>query len=414
MRREQPRTLKKVRHSIAAPSEVAVSNSKVVEKARIARAEQKRLINERKQAKPLGDVIHRAKKIWEQLRRKLVGPEERQKLIQELQDLVRGQIKELTFKHDASRVVQTALKYGSKKVRAEIATELKGTYVQLAQSSYGKYLVVKLMHYGTPETRKMVVEEFCGNVRKLIKHREASFVVEDCFREYGTPSQKARLLREFYGLEFALFQQEEDKNMELAKILEKNPEKREVIMKNLFELISQVVNKGAWFFSIVHKAMLEYITNVTPGTTQCVEFLELVKEHVHDIGFTKDGAQAVMRCLASGSAKDRKVMLKSLKETADTMSAHEAGYLAILTAYDVVDDTVLVSKSLFPKLQENLLDLATHKFGRIPLLYPFAGRKGRLLQPSAVALLQEMDKIRATTRFVPLRGAPHMCCCSIL
>ena len=52
------------------------------------------------------------------------------------------------FKHDASRVVQTAVKYGSAQRRQDIAKELKGDYLELAQSSYGKYLVVKLMHYG--------------------------------------------------------------------------------------------------------------------------------------------------------------------------------------------------------------------------------------------------------------------------
>jgi len=51
----------------------------------------------------------------------------------------------------------------------------------------------------------MVVQEFYGHVRKLIKHREAALVIEDIFREYATPEQKSALLQEFYGAEFSIF-----------------------------------------------------------------------------------------------------------------------------------------------------------------------------------------------------------------
>ena len=272
-------------------------------KAKAARFEQKRVIAERKNAKPMGDIIHKSKKIWEQMRRKDLSSEERKKKIDEHQIMIRGNIKELVFKHDASRVVQTALKYGSKAVREEVAKELKGTYVSLAQSSYGKYLVVKVMHYGTPETRQMVVEEFLGHVKKLIKHREASFVLEDCYREFGTPLQKARMVREFYGVEFAIFGDAVDADPSLKKILEKSPEKRAVIMRFMFELLTAVVAKGAVFFTLVHKAMLEFITNCEPGSNDATEFIELVKEHAGEIAFTKDGSQVIMRCLALGSAK---------------------------------------------------------------------------------------------------------------
>ena len=265
---------------------------------------------ELKQAKQMGNVIQKSKKIWEQMRRKDLSSEERKRKIEEHQAMIQGSIKDLVFKHDASRVVQTALKYGSKNIREEVAKELKGTYVDLAQSSYGKYLVVKFMHYGTPETKKMVVDEFRGHVRKLIKHREASYVIEDCYNQFGTPEQKARMVREFYGAEFALLggragDDAADPDPSLKKILEKSPEKRAVILKNLFGLLAAAVGKGAVFFRIVHKAMLEYISNTLPGTTDAIEFIELVKEHAAEIAFSKDGAQVVMRCLALGNAKAR-------------------------------------------------------------------------------------------------------------
>ncbi|RPB14959.1 ARM repeat-containing protein [Morchella conica CCBAS932] len=366
-------------------------------KSKEAHAEQKRLAAERKQAKPLGNILIRGKKIWEQIRRRQLPAAERKGLIEELSKLIKGNVKELVFKHDASRIVQTALKYGDKKTKENITLELKGTYVALAQSSYGKYMVVKLMHYGSPEMKKMVVEEFYGSVRKLIKHREASFVIEDCFREYATPAQKAMLLREFYGVEFAIFKDEKDATTSLKDILEKMPDKRAIIMKSLFDLISGVVEKGAVFFTIVHKAMLEYISNAKIGTPEVTEFIELVKEHVHDIAFTKDGTQVVMRCLALGTAKDRKVMIKQLKPVTVQLATSEVAFLVLVAVFETVDDTVLVAKSLLPEFQSNFNNLAIDKFGRIAVLYPFAGRKPRLLPPSALPLLKEIDELRQTT-----------------
>lgn len=53
-------------------------------------------------------------------------------------EIIRGRVKEIVFKHDASRIVQTVVKYGGQKERNEIALELKGKYPELAQNKYSK------------------------------------------------------------------------------------------------------------------------------------------------------------------------------------------------------------------------------------------------------------------------------------
>lgn len=92
-------------------------------------------------------------------------------------------------------------------------------------------------------------------------------------------------------------------------------------------------------------------------------------------------------------------MIKSLKTVAKELAVHESGHLVLLALFDLVDDTVLVNKSIFSELQQHVFDLAVHKFGRIPLLYPFVGRRNRLLPPPAIASIQELDKFREVTRY---------------
>ena len=52
--------------------------------------------------------------------------------------VIRGKVQDVVFKHDASRIVQTIVKYGGQKERDEIALELKGRYKELAQNKYSK------------------------------------------------------------------------------------------------------------------------------------------------------------------------------------------------------------------------------------------------------------------------------------
>ncbi|KAK6335587.1 pumilio domain member 6 [Orbilia brochopaga] len=368
-------------------------------KSRESHIVQRKLATERKQAKPNADIIQRSKKIWERLRRKSHVPlDERKKLTDELFTIVTGRVKELVFKHDASRVIQTAVKYGSAERRQQIARELKGEYVQLAESAYGKYLVVKLMHYGNTATREMIIGEFYGNVRRMAKHREACYVIDDAYREYATPKQKAAIISEFYGVEYAIFK-DDSRDSSLKKLVEKNPEKRPLIMKSLFELIKQMVDKNMSFLTILHKAMLEYILNVKADTSEAAELIELVKENLGTIAFSKDGAQVIMRCFAWGTAKDRKQMLKNLKPSIEDLYADEHGCMVLAAVFDVVDDTVLVSKTVFPEIQAKLDDgsAATHAVARIPLLYPLAGRETRLMHPQKIELLEDLDEIRAQT-----------------
>lgn len=60
-----------------------------------------------------------------------------------------GHFKDFVFKHDAVRVVQTAVKYANLEQRKMIAKELKGDYRSLAESKYAKFLIGKLLVHGS-------------------------------------------------------------------------------------------------------------------------------------------------------------------------------------------------------------------------------------------------------------------------
>lgn len=64
-------------------------------------------------------------------------------------DVVQGEVKGIVLKHDASRIIQTIVKYGGQKERDQVAGELKGHYKGLAQSKYSKVSDIAQVSHST-------------------------------------------------------------------------------------------------------------------------------------------------------------------------------------------------------------------------------------------------------------------------
>lgn len=317
------------------------------------------------------------------------------------------------FKHDSVRVIQTALKYGNLEQRKLIAHELKGTYKELAQSRYAKFLVGKLIVHGDEETRDLIIPEFYGNVRRLIRHAEGSWILDDIYRQVASKAQKDRLLREWYGPEFVIFQDENETTSDLTTILEAHPEKRGPIMNHLREMINQLVQKKSTGFTMLHDAMLQYFLNTKPGSNEANEFIELLKSDeegdlVKNLAFTKSGSRLMCLSFAYANAKDRKLLLRFYRDTVKAMAGDLNGHQVLISAYEVIDDTKLSAKSFFPELlnqndseetrNEELCFQVNDLTARIPILYPFAGDRVKWLLPEAdQKVLEEVREIRKET-----------------
>lgn len=99
---------------------------------------QRVLQEQRRAAKPHSQLLTDAKRVWSLARQKNIPSTERQKHVRDLMKVIQGKVKDIVLKHDASRIIQTVVKYGGQKERDEVAMELKGHYKSLAQSKYSK------------------------------------------------------------------------------------------------------------------------------------------------------------------------------------------------------------------------------------------------------------------------------------
>ncbi|CBX92486.1 hypothetical protein LEMA_P051920.1 [Plenodomus lingam JN3] len=402
----------------ASESKLASLNSN---NSREAHAKQKALVKERKAAKPNADVIERSKKLWEKLRLKShIEKEERKELVKELFEIITGRVKDFVFKHDSTRVIQTAIKYSTMEQRRMIARELKGDLRTLAEGKYSKFLIAKLIEKGDPEIRDLVISEFYGHVKRMINHPEAAWILDDIYRQVATQDQKNRLLREWYGPEFSIkgLTTQGTESAVLSDILSESPEKRKPILGYLEGQINSLIQKKLTGFTMLHDAMLQYFLVCEPGTEQASDFLEHLKpdptlkegeeadnvDLLKNLAFTKSGSRLMSLCFAYGTAKDRKLFLRPYKDTIEMMAFDQHAHHVLLAAMAVTDDTKLTSKSIFGELlpsndtlAEKVLNLCNDARARTVLLYPFAADAKWFLDDNARERLTELYAIREKT-----------------
>lgn len=282
-------------------------------------AEQRKLQKERKMQRKSGAEVQQIKSLWERLRvnNPPVPKQVREKLANEVWALSKDCISDLVMKHDASRVVQTLVKYSPKERRDQIVEALKGQYYVLATSSYGKYLLVKLLHYGSKQSRQLIIDELHGSLRKLMRHREGAYVVEDLYVLYASQEQKQQMLREFWGAEYAVFR-DAHKDLTLEQVCDSSAEKKNIISKNLIGTITASVEKGSTGFQILHAAMRDYVK--IAGDKEISEFIEVLDEKYAELVHTPEGSEVACTLLARATAKERKSIIKNLKEHADKLA----------------------------------------------------------------------------------------------
>ncbi|KAF5897943.1 pumilio 3, partial [Clarias magur] len=346
---------------------------------------QNRQQNERKETY---QIVNRAKQVWEMVRRKDCDADKRAKLMKELQELVRGKIKTIAFAHDSTRVLQCFIQFGNDKQRQEVFDELKDHFVELSKSKYARNIIKKFLMYGNKNQVAEVMVAFKGKVRQMLRHSEASSVVEYAYNDKAILSQRLMLTEELYGNTFQICKSSACPTIE--KVLESNPDKVESIMEEMKQILTPMAQKEAVIkHSLVHKVFLDFFLHAPEK--QRTEMIESIRESVVYMAHTHDGARVAMHCLWHGTAKDRKVIVKTMKTYMAKFATGEYGHLVLLAAFDCIDDTKLVKQAIISELVSSLAEVISNKYGKKVLLYLLSPRDPAHLLPEIVQLLEKGD-----------------------
>ncbi|XP_003387437.1 PREDICTED: pumilio homolog 3-like [Amphimedon queenslandica] len=364
----------------------------------------KKKLSVRRQRKLPADSLERinkAKQIWEHVRRHDMKKEERDKSINDMMGLISGNVYELSLKHDTARIIQCILKFGSQEMRNKVYDKLKGHVVELSKLRYAKFVIKALFRYSSPVQRSQLIKCYYNHVQSLVRHKEAVELVELAYNDYANASERSLLVQEFYGPQFAVFK--DNGGRSLSAILAANPEEKTKLLEHMKAALTPLLDKSLVRHNIIHQAFLEFITHADPSSI--ADIMESLREVAVEMLHTREGAKVNLQCVWKGTAKDRKVFVKSLKSYIVKICKEEHGHLVLLGIFDCVDDTVLVSKTILTEIIASLEEICQDKHGRRVLLYLLNPRSPQHFSHQFLQLLTPGDSNQHSKKPQDIRWA---------
>jgi pumilio family protein 6 len=310
---------------------------------------------ERQSQRKHADVVNDAKRIWNQLRLKTNTSEQNRQYMDTLMPLITGKANEIALQHDAARVVQAAIQFGTVEERRLILQELcakQNNFAELCKSQYAHFCALKAIKYchSDPASVKLINKALKGHMPRLAVHAVGSRVVQSIFSTM-TPKQSAVLKQEFYGPHFALFALDLPRNdavPTLATNIAEAPEKKEATLIFVRNLINKGMEKTLYGFTYFQDLFAEYCEVADPREIRILAGTA-ADNSIHLLS-GRAGTRVVASLISYGTAKDRKRIMKSLKGYTKSGLLHHDAYLAIIRLVQLTDDTVSIHKNIFNEL----------------------------------------------------------------
>lgn len=230
----------------------------------------------------------------------------------------------------------------------------------MLESKYGKFCVKRMLKYSNVEVRSSIIKVLYGHAVKLTSHTISAPVFEYAYSTFATPKERQHLIQEFFG---DMFKQSKDDSIKHLRDTYKNsPEMKAATLGATKSNLTRVMNKDLYDSMLIHTVLSQYLTECTPGDRS--QIITEIAPHAVVLSNSKDGARVVMNCMWHGTNKDRKVIVKAMKEHLIDLCKHEHGHCSVIGILDTMDDTVLLQKSIINEILAKAAELLQNEWGR--------------------------------------------------
>ncbi|EFN79580.1 protein penguin [Harpegnathos saltator] len=347
----------------------------------------------------LYNLILQAKQINEKLRRSDCTQEDRKKLTQTLHNRLEGLYSKIIFTHDMSRIIQCLIKHCEADVREAIFCEIKSSILEMSQAKYAKNCVRAILKYGSQKIRNEIATTFYGSVVKLMSHTVSAPLIELVYSSWCKDHDKIYFKQEFYG---DMYKQAKDKSVKtLSDVFEAATNMKPATLSAVKTNLVRILNKGLINSTLLHTILWEFFCVCSVEDRS--ELIVMLRDSIVALAQTKMGAKVAVQCIWHGNNKDRKIILKAFKENVKSVSTSEHGYMTFLALFDSMDDTVMIKKIILTELQKDLTDIALNEYGRRVILYLVARRDSHYFPPNVVEYLRQGDNNSTSKKPVDVR-----------
>ncbi|KAF7146008.1 hypothetical protein RHSIM_Rhsim04G0228200 [Rhododendron simsii] len=316
----------------------------------------------KKKRKPHYTLEQELASLWEKMRQRNIAKQDRSKLVSEALRKMKGKIHEIASSHVSSRVLQICVKNCSQAERDAVYEELRPHFITLACNTYAVHLVKKMLDNASKKQLAEFISFLHGHVAALLRHMVGSVVIEHAY-QLGNATQKQALLLELYSTELQLFKDLVSmKESKLVDVISRLGLQKTSVLRHMSSVIQPILEKGIVDHSIIHKALIEYLSIADPSSAaDVIQQLSgpLLVRMVH----SKEGSRIAMLCIKHGSAKERKKIIKGMKGFVGKIANDQRGNMVLVCILSIVDDTKLVAKVVVRELQAILKELVLDKGG---------------------------------------------------
>ncbi|CAI9776211.1 unnamed protein product [Fraxinus pennsylvanica] len=318
--------------------------------------------------------------LWEKMRVRDIKKEDRSKHVSEALKKMKGKIPEIASSHVSSRVLQTCVKHCTQDERKAVFTELRPHFISLVSNTYAVHLVTKMLDNASKEQVAEFISSLHGHVASLLRQMVGSLVIEHAY-SLGSATQKQALLMELYSPELQLFKDLVTiQETRLVDVISKLQLQKSSVLRHMSSVLQPILEKGILDHSIVHRALMEYLT-VADGSSAADVIQHLSGSGLVRVIHTKDGSRLGSLCVKHGNAKERKKIIKGMKGHIDKIAHDRYGSMVLVCILSIVDDTKLISKIILKELQGNLKELILDQNARRPFLQLLHPNYPRYLSP---------------------------------
>lgn len=320
-------------------------------------------------------------------------------MCQQLHDVMKNSdYSKLSLSPDRARIIQTLLKKAPQTIKTEIAEKLIPHITDVALSKYGKFCVSRLMLYCGKEIREKAVNGLLSNIVKLTTHNFSSALIDAIYLNHATADQKLFMKQEFFS---DLYKNDKNRSVKSLKNTWEGSEllKNGILNSTKMNLL-KIASKNLVDNSLVHAVLLEFIEEA--AELERNEIITAFIPHLAAISSTKQGSRAAVLAYLYSVAKERRAMLKAIKEHVTKLCIHEHGHLLILEILNSTDDTLNIKKTIFAPIISDIETIASNEYGKRVILFLVSPTKD-FFHPKTLEQLDDDLKMGTQKKDVEIR-----------
>lgn len=266
-----------------------------------------------------------------------------------------------------ARLAQICLKHADEESRAKLWEILFDDFVEFCGCKSFHHVAMKLFLYGTDEQKTRIVNKLAS--RKDIALTKFGATVWEYIYTAQKNSVAQQKLLNCLMLEPSVLvavpkASECHSFSQVVALLSET--QRTQALENVGNLVQKFVDKELLNKAHVHRITRGICSVASPE--QLTAIWKTVAEGALHLATTKDGVEALVRLLGYASAKERKTVVKALKQHCVAFATNPVDSPLLLRLLMTVDDTKLLTDHIIKELMPAALQLAFDPYGHLVLL----------------------------------------------